>query len=383
MFKKYLEVFSIAGKIVNTIMLLSIGSILIRDLWLINIPAPFKELITLGNIYYQICLTYITSYVFYVLTVCVPELNRKITLRTYIHNKLIEIWYINYKLMLNLKSNSGNELNEINNLTDDVVYSWCEKIKISNELHAVCNKGTKIFDNWYTYLAYVSDEFNKNIEDILELQDLLDNDIIHILLQIKELINKNINITESSGLNKVNLTYCSNELSKLNRCCLKLKEYTNEMYAAKVKDKNITMFKKKEKESDKCYSEVVEDLIEKMKLNKFNQSSITEASSKLGEYVNEYNIKLDIDMLKTALDDKMEEDSHSSIIAVMSALFGFICAIGLEAIPKAIETPTNYELISYYIVLIVLSLIILLVFCRKMRNKRKKYLILKEVLRNK
>jgi hypothetical protein len=80
-------------------LLIAILSVAIMDVWLKNIPAPTKIVYSIGVLYYTVCLAYVASFVFYIVTIFLPWQRKRLSVYRYLNNKILLIYNMEMDLM--------------------------------------------------------------------------------------------------------------------------------------------------------------------------------------------------------------------------------------------------------------------------------------------
>ncbi|MBP1931889.1 hypothetical protein [Ammoniphilus resinae] len=196
--------------------IISVASILVIDLWLINIPERFSGGAALGGIYYQFCLAYITSFLFYFINVHLESERQKVKLIKYINNKSAKI----------------------NRLCDTVITSIREaagipstiKINKEYEINIICDYVDprrpftiggwygRTFHHWQAAAEFIAFETKDYIRDLLFVRDSLDSDVVEILLDIDDILHI-INISHGSPSRNSDMEFYSHSLIEYQKLC--------------------------------------------------------------------------------------------------------------------------------------------------------------------
>jgi hypothetical protein len=165
------------------ILLICIVFIFIFDFWLIKIPELFKGANTLGNIFYKICLAYLTAYIFYFLNVFIKSQKDLNEVNFYIGRLVTNITLDNFIIIHQLCKSSGIQKSN--------KYLTETEIKIITSILTI-NEGPKegpddiIKTNWFQFLKYYKVRTENNINKILSRSIYLDSKLVSLLSDIED-----------------------------------------------------------------------------------------------------------------------------------------------------------------------------------------------------
>lgn len=223
--KKYLKGKFNQVRVVNKALLIlltiSVISILVMDLYLKKIPAPFEILYVLGVLYYNSCLSYIASFIFYIITIHIPTERKKISVYRYMNNK------VNYMLDLQLDllnaivngpvlcSNANSE--RLNILKEEELKSACQSKNPNDPVLFVSTIGVMRFENWFQFIDFLSNKASGVIKDLLIFEDYLSTELIMTLTNIEDIFSHRINRTEGNTLANTDMGSYSNSIWNLHK----------------------------------------------------------------------------------------------------------------------------------------------------------------------
>ena len=172
--------------ILFTLLVLSILVVIANDFILKDVPEIFDNGDEIGNVFSNLSLAYISSYMFYILVVVLKETrDKKNILRSVYHStdNLIDSGYAPItEIMEALKV--GLENYDKRSMTREEFFTWCEQCDIK---YIPKNKFFGNYPNrksaFLTEFIYNSTVYhaNKYIDKIFELMPFLDSDFIALL----------------------------------------------------------------------------------------------------------------------------------------------------------------------------------------------------------
>lgn len=172
------------------IFIIALISILVIDLWLINIPAFFPVLATLGEIYYKICLAYITGFIFYFLNVHLQSEKNKVKTYRYINNKCGNIDSLIICLIASMRLANGQSPRPNAGLNDEEeLLTLCKGINPLNkfQLYIPYNR---TFTNWSECMIFFSKEIKVVLQELLIVRDTINSELIGVLTDIDEYLDE-------------------------------------------------------------------------------------------------------------------------------------------------------------------------------------------------
>lgn len=208
-------------KVLLHILLISVLSVIIMDIWLKTIPAPIKVLYSIGVLYYNVCLAYVASFVFYIVTVFLPWQRKRLSVYRYLNNKISLIYNMEMDLMNAIVNGSilrsSNASDGIRELEEKAIYSACKKINPHQPVVLVSTEGSVQFANYFQLLNFVHNDIKGNIVDLLNFEDCLSSETIELLTNIEDCFSQHINRTKGKGLGNKSLDIFSDWLWRLHK----------------------------------------------------------------------------------------------------------------------------------------------------------------------
>lgn len=128
---------------------LCVVTVLLMDLWLLDVEAPCKLFVALGKFNYGVALSYIAAYIFYLITVHYPETKsaRSIYTAASFPAKAI-VSNIEY-IIIDMANKLGKEISR-DNITDEIIKETLNQTKCYGD-STVMKIGSG-YNNWIEYL---------------------------------------------------------------------------------------------------------------------------------------------------------------------------------------------------------------------------------------
>ncbi|MCB2354367.1 hypothetical protein [Clostridium estertheticum] len=201
------------------ILIIAIFSILLMDLCLKKIQAPFEIFSVLGDLYYKVCLSYIASFIFYTVTVHIPKQRKRISVHRYLNNKIGSIHCIERDL-LNVVINGsvlrgGLADENLDKLIKEKLETICRNINPQNQIVLVSTMGVVKFDNWFQLLNFMHNQIKSDINDLLFFQECLDGESVSLLTNIEDCFSQHINRMRGNALGNEDMSGYSSSLWNL------------------------------------------------------------------------------------------------------------------------------------------------------------------------
>lgn len=199
-------------KLVTLVFVLLLIHVVIYKTWLLNIPEWFSTAYEIGDIFYVLAMSYIASYIFYILVTFLPQRKQKKKTYEYVNHK-VNLILVNFKDILSSTLTpkydldylagkiSDEEIKKFININDYVTkidYDNVDREKISQFFHTINfnDEGpiTKIYVDengsdkvyWGEYLLRNVNITHSLASDILKLLPLLDVHHVTLLTKIQE-----------------------------------------------------------------------------------------------------------------------------------------------------------------------------------------------------
>ena len=211
------------NSIPRPILLLSITafiSIILIEVWLINVPAPFSIFHQLGNIYLKLCYSFFSAFIFYFLIVHIPKEKRKLKALRLIGNKVSIINNHVFNIMNAIFFRKLDPKN-IYEIKAGAITEACKKINPQAQVEAI-NYDSAAYElishnNWFYFFNNSALSIKNEIKDILILNDSVDTGLLEALTHLDDSMRS---IIYKTNLNRTSLEFAS----------LKLIEIKNDSY---------------------------------------------------------------------------------------------------------------------------------------------------------
>lgn len=165
------------------ILIVSIIFISFMDTYLLYIPAPCKLFEISGKIFYTLSYAYISSFVFYLLTIHVPQVKNRIIIYKYVVRSFNLIISEGINLFVKMNQAVGFD-KAFSNLTPTDIKSICEQLNPLTDAPIVSIDGTSL--NWIGYLSHVKRYTDERIAEIRSQLPFLDVSTIDFVTSIAQ-----------------------------------------------------------------------------------------------------------------------------------------------------------------------------------------------------
>ena len=173
--------------------IIALLSIMVIDLWLINIPEKLWFGAEVGGLYYKICLAYITAFIFYFINVHLQSERMKVKSYGFVHNKIHKTFYLSKTLVDSLgKADEAFYNQEItfSEIEDQIKY-LCGVVDPRKPFYF---GGTynRDFTHWEEASLFIGQQNKEFLRDLLLVREVLDSKLLHDLIVIDELIQNRV-----------------------------------------------------------------------------------------------------------------------------------------------------------------------------------------------
>lgn len=187
---KFIKVFL---RTINTwlwvLCLLSIATVFVMDMWLLDIPAPYKLFEAMGKFNYGVSVSYIAAFIFYLISVHYPDTKSAVSHYTSAHFPAKAIVTniegiftdMGEKLGMDVDRKSLNEqsIKEILSLTK------CYSDSTTAKLRSI-GKGPIIYYSWLEYLDHKKSRIEELFKQLYPIYPKLDGEYIRSLSDIEQ-----------------------------------------------------------------------------------------------------------------------------------------------------------------------------------------------------
>lgn len=228
-FKYWIHRIKTLRKDLKILFIIAFSSILLIDLWLINIPELFKGAAALGGIYYKICLAYITAFIFYFINVHLQAERTKVKTYKYINNKSAKINRLCNTLISSLRDSCGVPSNIKFSSKENEIAILCDFI---NPQQSFIFGGwyNRFFDHWFAGFDFIFKENRELTRDLLFVRESLHSDIVEILTDIDDCIQNFINLNHGQATGNTDMEVYSHGIIQYKVLTDKLMKAIREKY---------------------------------------------------------------------------------------------------------------------------------------------------------
>lgn len=162
---------------------LCVVTVLLMDLWLLDVPAPFKLFVALGKFNYGVALSYIAAYIFYLITVHYPETKSAISIYTAASFPAKAIVTNVEYIFIDMGNKLGMEVAP-KSLTSDKIKEILYKTKCFGD--STTSKIDLSYNNWIQYLLEKEKTIKLFQKQIYPLYTKMDAEYIAALADVEQ-----------------------------------------------------------------------------------------------------------------------------------------------------------------------------------------------------
>lgn len=211
------------GPAINIALLVAISSVMVMEVWLNHIPelVPWGQ--EVGNIYYKVCISIVSSYIFYFIVIHLKNVKDKENINVYVSEQV--------KLIINEHHSQLNALSKESNInikskfpTSDEIIGIFSKVNPNSDAPMINPAGKYV--NWIQFFYSSKIRTEKTISKVLSKMPFLDSELVSLLVKIDD-------CSHFGGLEHiVNIKFRNSDLSqwasgfsKYSETCKALEEY--------------------------------------------------------------------------------------------------------------------------------------------------------------
>lgn len=155
-------------------------SLLVMELWLRSIPAPYPVFVRIGDLFVTLGVSYIASLIFYFVQVHMPRIKEKEHLYPSIAMMFNAILGAEKDILTQLL---GLKLNE---MSENAIIEKAQYIDLYKEAPlTIGGAGGDHRANWLEYCMYRVGHIDRNVDMMLHLSAYLDSECMNILMRIQ------------------------------------------------------------------------------------------------------------------------------------------------------------------------------------------------------
>lgn len=204
-----------------------ITSIFILDFWLKNINEIFSGAAKLGDIYYKLCLSYISAFVFYFVNIHINNERLKTKMFLYINNKIADLVNMNQSLISSIIRRSEPE---VTNYQPDfeTLRQYC--LRINPHKPAILLNENIMFKDWFEALNYVHKKSKRAIDDLINIKEAITSDVLELLSRVDDCLENHVNISKGRTIGNQDMEVYSHGIYDYTKLVYKLHKVMREKY---------------------------------------------------------------------------------------------------------------------------------------------------------
>ena len=169
---------------INIVLLFAIVSIVIMEGWLNSIPELVSWGSEFGEVYFKICLSIISSYVFYFIVVHVKSVQDKENIGVFVSGKVRNV-IGDYKSQINELKKAANNTSESEYLEKGEIESIFKSINPKSQAPLLLG-GLGNYANWLQYLDYHKSRSQGFIQKVFIKMPFLETELVSLLAKIDD-----------------------------------------------------------------------------------------------------------------------------------------------------------------------------------------------------
>jgi hypothetical protein len=180
-----MKYFLTINRTINFLFIFSLASIILKTSYLDDIPEFFKLGHAFGEIYSRLCLSYISSYIFYFVVVHVKKEKDRENINKFINPK-IRTAYSQWKLQLRDICKAGVNMSSDGDLPEkDFIIEIFSKIDPHSQAPLIKDiQGN--YANWIEYFFHHNNQVDKLISVVTDKMPFLDSELVRLLSELSE-----------------------------------------------------------------------------------------------------------------------------------------------------------------------------------------------------
>lgn len=179
-----MKYFLTINKTINFLFIFSLASIIIKILYLDDIPELFKLGHEFGEMYSRLCLSYISSYIFYFVVVHIKKEKDKKNINKFINSK-IRTTYSQWKpQLMDICKAAGIDMPS--DLPEKAfIIELFSNINPNSQAPLIKNTQGN-YANWIEYFFYYKNRVDKFISVVTDKMPFLDSELVRLLSELSE-----------------------------------------------------------------------------------------------------------------------------------------------------------------------------------------------------
>ena len=175
--KKFIDLITAVNKTLNLVLIIAVASIIIMKSWLQQIPELVPWGSEFGDVYYSICLSVVSSYIFYFIVVHIKSIKDKERISPYLAEQVNEI-IGDYKFQIRwIRKVAGNKT------SDEYFSDEDDLISMLSKMHP---NGKSPLSNvtWFQFFYYFKDRTKVHASNIFSRMPYLDSELVRLISRI-------------------------------------------------------------------------------------------------------------------------------------------------------------------------------------------------------
>jgi hypothetical protein len=205
--REFFNWFKTVRKELRYILYAAVLSVLLFDFWLFYVPSLFPYAYQLGQLWYKICLAYITSFIFYYVNVHIQGERLKSKTMIYVNNKITSIHRSNVDFISSISPTLEDE-----KVTKADYVTILTKIN-PHDKATFKQRGIDFdYENWFIALDQFYKINKELIHDTLLFKDSINSDVLGILSRIDDNLYNHVNIFKGIPTGNLDLSIIADNL---------------------------------------------------------------------------------------------------------------------------------------------------------------------------
>lgn len=159
------------------------ATVVLMDLWLLDVEAPYKIFVALGKFNYGVALSYIAAYIFYLITVHYPETKSAISIYTAASFPAKAIVTNIESIVIDMGKKLGNEIRR-ENINEEIIKETLSQTMCYGD-STVMKIGSG-YNNWIEYFIQKESVIKSFQQQLRPLYPKMDSEYIAALSSIEQ-----------------------------------------------------------------------------------------------------------------------------------------------------------------------------------------------------
>ncbi len=168
---------------------ISLGCVLIMDLWLLEIPAPFKLFVVIGKLNYGLAISYLAAYIFYLMTVHYESTQNSISVYTAANMPVKHIIVKVSSIFIDMGRKAGLSITE-EALSEQVIQDILSKTNCYADSPVAkfptSHNQPTVYNKWVEYLEDIDKKIKADFISLYPLYSKLDGEYVNALYAVEQ-----------------------------------------------------------------------------------------------------------------------------------------------------------------------------------------------------